>query len=316
MIVTVTLNPALDKTASVDSMRPNALNRLRDVRIDAGGKGVNVSAMVKNLGGRTLATGFAGGSTGDELLARISERGIDHDFVRIGAMTRINLKVMDGEGRLTELNEPGPVILQEEWEQLERKLIGLASGGNLFVLSGSLPGGLPADTYQRLCITLGSAGAPVFVDADGEAFRLALEAPPGYIKPNRYELLQCFGREKDKAPSESLLLELCGNLLDRGVRLVALSLGAEGALFVSAEGCWRGEALPVPVRSTVGAGDSMVGALAYGLDRGLPLEECLALSMAASNGAVTTEGTRAPEAPVVEDLLKQVRLQRLQTCRL
>jgi 1-phosphofructokinase len=311
MIVTVTLNPALDKTALVDVMRANALNRLREVTLDAGGKGVNVSAMARALGGATLAAGFAGGYTGEELLARIAERGIAHDFVRITAMTRINLKVMDAEGRLTELNEPGPVILSEEWEALEQKLSALAAAGNIFVLSGSLPQGIPADTYKNLCVSLRSAGARVFVDADGEAFRRALEAPPDYIKPNRYELLQYFGEEDDGSPTEAHLLGLLRKLLDRGVSLAALSMGAEGALFACPDAAWRAEALPVPVRSTVGAGDCMVGALAYGIERGLPWEECLALSMAASAGAVTTAGTKAPEVSMVEELLKQVRLRRV-----
>jgi 1-phosphofructokinase len=311
MILTVTLNPALDKTAAVDVMRPNALNRLRDITLDAGGKGVNVSAMVKALGGSTLAMGFAGGYAGDELLARIAERGIEHDFVRIKAMTRINLKVADSGGGLTELNEPGPVILAEEWEALEKKLAAKAAAGNIFVLSGSLPRGIPADTYKRLCITLRSAGARVFVDADGEALRLALEAPPDYVKPNRYELLQYFGLEDDGKPTEACLAGLLRKLLDRGVSLAALSMGPQGALFASPEAFWRGEALPVSVRSTVGAGDSMAGALAYGIDKGLPTEQCLALAMAASGGAAATEGTKAPEAQTVENLLKQVKLRRL-----
>ncbi|MDR0376524.1 MAG: 1-phosphofructokinase [Spirochaetaceae bacterium] len=316
MIVTVTLNPALDKTAAVDVMRPNALNRLRDITVDAGGKGVNVSDMIKALGGRTLAAGFAGGYVGDELLARITERGIEHDFVRIKAMTRINLKVMDAGGRLTELNEPGPVILSEEWEALEKKLSSLAAPENIFVLSGSLPRGIPADTYQRLCVALRSAGARVFVDADGEALRLALEAPPDYIKPNRYELLQYFGVENEGGECagdriDAYLTGLLRRLLDRGVSLAALSLGPEGALFVSPEAAWRAGALAVPVRSTVGAGDCMVGALAFGIEQGFPLERCLALSLAASAGAVAADGTQAPSASVVEELVKDVHLRRL-----
>jgi 1-phosphofructokinase len=259
MILTVTLNTALDKTAVVDVLRTNALNRLRDITLDAGDKGVNVSAMVKALGGPTLAVGFAGGYAGDELLARIAERGIEHDFVRIKAMTRINLKVMAADGRLTELNEPGPVIRDEEWDALEKKLAARAGAGNIFVLSGSLPQRIPVDIYKRLCITLRSAGARVFVDADGEALRRALEAPPDYIKPNRYELLQYFGEEDDGKHTEAYLGGLLKKLLDRGVSLAALSMGHEGALFASPEGFWRGEPLPVPVRSTVGAGDSMVG---------------------------------------------------------
>jgi 1-phosphofructokinase len=315
MIVTLTLNPALDKTARVDVMRANGLNRLRDIRVDAGGKGVNVSAVIRALGGDSIAAGFAGGAAGDELLARIAAAGINADFVRIASATRTNLKVLAGDGALTELNEPGPEIAPEEWRLLEAKLLGFAKAGTMFVLSGSLPRGLPADTYRRLCTALRAAGAAVFLDADGRALKLALDAPPeavpDYLKPNRYELLQYFGVPGGGDLGDGELAAYCGRLLSRGIKLAALSLGAAGALFVNKDGIWRAPPLPVPVKSTVGAGDSMVAALAYGLERGLAAEDCFALAMAASAGAVTTEGTRAPEKTAVDRLLKEVVLRRM-----
>jgi 1-phosphofructokinase len=135
-----------------------------------------------------------------------------------------------------------------------------------------------------------------------------MEAPPDFIKPNRYELLRYFGVEDKGERTDGYLLGLLRKLLGRGVKLAALSLGGAGALFACGEYAWRGDALSVPIRSTVGAGDSMTGALAYGIDKGLPLKKCLALSLAASAGAVTTAGTKAPEAPVVKALLKLVTL--------
>ena len=125
MIITVTLNPALDKTASVDVMRANALNRLQNVQLDAGGKGVNVSAIIRSLGGRSVAVGFAGGGAGEELLSRIAGKGLEADFVRIAGSSRTNLKIVDNSGRLTELNEPGPEITPEEWQEMEKKLSGM-----------------------------------------------------------------------------------------------------------------------------------------------------------------------------------------------
>jgi 1-phosphofructokinase len=314
MIITVTLNPALDKTARVDTVRVNALNRLRDITLDAGGKGVNVSAMIRALGGESIAVGFSGG---EELRSLIAKKGLKSDFVRIAAVTRTNLKVVADNGALTEFNEPGPEIRDGEWRELEQKLSGYAVKGNTVVLSGSLPAGLGKDTYKKLSVMLRRAGAAVFLDADGEALKHALDAGPDgvpdYIKPNRYELLQYFGIADDERAGqpETKLVELCRVLLGRGIKLVALSMGEAGAIFVNGEGAWRAPALPVQVRSTVGAGDSMTGALVYGFEQGLPEEQCFALAMAASAGACTTEGTNPPSCALVDTLLTQVRMEKM-----
>jgi 1-phosphofructokinase len=144
----------------------------------------------------------------------------------------------------------------------------------------------------------------VVVDADGEAFRQALEAPPQVIKPNRFELLQYYGLPKD-APDEKLPA-LCRPLLDKGVEWVALSMGSDGAMFFTPRKAARALALDLPVRSTVGAGDSMVGALAYALEAGLGFEDTIRLAMAASGGAATTEGTNPPSLQLVEELKMKV----------
>jgi 1-phosphofructokinase len=315
MIITLTLNPALDKTARVDVMKPHALNRLRDITLTAGGKGVNVSAMIRSLGGESMAVGFAGGGTGKELLSLIAQKGLHADFVPIAAVTRTNLKVIDNDGTLTELNEPGPHISSDEWAALEHKLVNLAGKGSTVVLSGSLPGGLGKDTYKNLSAILRQSGAAVFLDADGEAFKLALEngpdAIPDYIKPNRFELLQYFGIADNDRAGDAKLTELCRSLLDKGVKLVALSMGGEGAIFVNRNGVWRSPAVPVNLRSTVGAGDSMTGALVYGFANALPEEQCFALAMAASAGACITEGTNPPDRALVDKLLEQTRIERI-----
>ena len=315
MIITLTLNPALDKTARVDVMKPNALNRLRDITLNAGGKGVNVSAMIRSLGGESIAVGFAGGGAGEELLSLITQKGLCADFVPVSAATRTNLKVIDNDGTLTELNEPGPHISGDEWVALERKLAGLVKKGSTVVLSGSLPVGLGKDTYKKLSAMMRQIGAMVFLDADSEAFRLALEngpdTIPDYIKPNRFELLQYFGIADDDHVTEVCLVELCRSLLGKGIKLVALSMGGEGAIFADKNGVWRSPAVPVDLRSTVGAGDSMTGALVYGFVNALPDEQCFALAMAASAGACATEGTNPPDRALVDKLLEQTRIERI-----
>lgn len=305
VIVTVTMNPAIDKTARADNLRLHALNRLYDVRVNAGGKGINVAAMVSALGGEVLATGFAGGMEGDILSLELNKGRVPHDFIKIrGVPTRTNLKVVDSDGRLTELNEPGFHVSSDSYDLLVDKLRSYCGKDTLFVLSGSLPPGLVPDTYRNLCDVLKASGASVFLDVDGEAFKLAMQSPPHYIKPNKYELLQFFQASEDTGLSG--LTDMCRELVQAGVRTVTLSLGPQGAICVTKTAAWYAPALNVDVQSPVGAGDCMVGALSYGLSRGLPLEQCFSLSMAASAGAVMTAGTAPPSAGLVQKLLGEV----------
>ena len=315
MIVTLTLNPALDKTARIETLRINALNRLSDVSLDAGGKGINVSSMIQSLGGESIAVGFAGGKSGEELLSMLDSKGLKHDFVRINESTRTNLKIVDFSGSLTEFNERGPNVTTENWQNLESKLFSYARQDTFFVLSGSLCPGLEKDTYKKLCGKLREKGAKVFLDVDGEALKLALEGSineiPHYVKPNQYELLSLKDITDNKSISDSLLLEFANSLLGKGLELCVVSLGEKGALFVNKKGAWRALGLKVKVMSTVGAGDSMVGALVYGLEKNLTLEETFAFSVAASSASCTTKGTQFPDRNLVEKFLKEVRLEKI-----
>ena len=304
MIVTVTMNPALDKTAGLPKLVPGALNRIASVRLDPGGKGVNVSRVVRELGGKSVCTGFVGGDTGRTLVRLLGERGLRAEFLPADGVTRTNLKIVEPDGALTELNEPGFPVTQEALDALLARIRRLAGKTGIVVLSGSLPGGADPGIYRDFTRELKAAGCRVLVDADGEAFRLALEAAPALVKPNRFELLQAFGLPQDTP--DGRLPELCGKLIEKGVGLVILSLGADGAMFFTQGEALRAAGLRVPVRSTVGAGDSMVGAAAFAMERGLPLRELARLAMAASAGAVTTEGTNPPSLETVRELEQNV----------
>lgn len=309
MIVTVTMNPAVDKTAEIDELEPGTLNRLRNVVSDAGGKGINVSKMIKALGGDSLATGFIGGGSGGQICTVLDQMGIRQDFVQVNSATRTNLKLVDSRGRVTELNEPGVRVTDEEMSQLLKKLDALASPETIFVFSGSLPAGMRTDIYQSCIALVAKKGARSFFDADGEAFRLGLEAKPYFIKPNREELQKHFHISYQPELSEQI--RLCRMLLSQGVGSLALSLGAEGALFLKEDSVIRIPGLRVKAHSTVGAGDSMVGALAYAADQHMDYEAGLTLAVAASAGAVTTIGTKAPERSLVDELQKQVQIEQL-----
>jgi 1-phosphofructokinase len=305
MIVTVTMNPALDRTVETDHLRPGELNRLNSVRVDAGGKGVNVSKLVAVLGGETVCTGFVGGESGRELVRRIEALGIKHDFIELDGATRQNFKVVDADGRLTEFNEPGVAASEEELDALLEKTIILARGG-VAVLSGSLPRGADAGIYGRFTERLRAEGCRVVLDADGEAFGRGIEARPHAIKPNRFELLQYCGLPDDTP--DDRLPSLCRELVGRGIDLVVLSMGENGAMFFSRARTVKAPALPIKVRSTVGAGDSMVGAVACALNAGLDFDEMVRLAMAASAGAAAQAGTGFPSLETINKLKEQVQI--------
>ncbi len=309
MIVTFTPNPCIDKTARLQTLEVGELNRLAQVRRDLSGKGINVARMAHALGENVLVTALLGKKGGDWAKSVLDEAGIEHRFVMLDGAVRENLKVLDGAGRLTELNEAGLAVTDAQWAEADAVLLAQAAPGRVFVLSGSLPPGASADTYRRQCAALKAKGAAVLVDADGAALQAALEAPPDIMKPNRFELLQMFGAPQDTPPEG--LYTLCDKLLRRGVRWVALSMGEEGALFASREGAWRAQGLKVDVKSPVGAGDCMVAALAAGTARGWGFCDTAALAMAAGAAAAATEGTNPPDVALVKRLKQGVVLERL-----
>ena len=304
MIVTVTMNPAIDRTVDIDAFVHGGLNRIRRTCMDAGGKGINVSKTVRALGGETVAAGFVAGDAGALIEKVLRENGIRTDFVQVSGETRTNTKVVEAGGTVTELNEPGPQVTEEDIRKLTEKLESYAAPGTLVVLSGSIPRGVPQNIYGVLTERLHARGAQVLLDADGALFAQSLYAKPDIIKPNRMELEQYFAREGDA-------VSLGRQLLDAGISFVAVSMGGDGAVFLKKDCTLTCRGLPVKAHSTVGAGDAMVAALALAWERGLSLREAAALGMAASAGAVTTQGTKPPSRALVEELLKQVEIEEL-----
>lgn len=304
MIVTVTMNPAIDKTVELDRLRPGGLNRIRTVEYDAGGKGINVSKTINELGGESVATGFLAGSAGKTIERVLNERNIRNDFIWVRGETRTNTKVAEAGGAVTELNEPGPFVPEEKTEELLQKLEGYADEHTLFVLAGSVPKGVDHTIYAQIIRRVRQKGAKTLLDADGELFRSSLSAGPDMIKPNRAELEEYAGLGGSAMEEE--LLSLARALRSRGIGMAAVSMGKDGAIFVRGDYEVRCPALTVEAHSTVGAGDAMVAALAYSWDRGLDNRETVRLCMAVSAGAVTTIGTKPPAREVVETLKKQV----------
>lgn len=307
MIITVTMNPAIDKTVDIEHLERGGLNRITHVEQDAGGKGINVSKTISKLGGESIAIGFVAGNAGQIIENVMNEWGIKNDFIQISGETRTNTKVFEPTGELTELNEPGPVAEEKDVQALLDKLESYAKEDTLFVLAGSIPRGVEKDIYYQIIERVHKKGAKVLLDADGELFTKALEAGPDMIKPNRVELEQYAGI--DYVASEQELLEIARKMMEKGIDTVAVSMGKSGAIFLKEDYQVRCPGLKVKAHSTVGAGDAMVAALSYSWDQKMSSEDTVKMCMAVSAGAVTTIGTKPPTRDVVDSLIEQVKIE-------
>lgn len=307
MIYTVTLNPALDKTVVISNFSVGSVNRIQSLRVDAGGKGINVSKCLDNLGIKSIAAVIVGGNTGQQLKGMLNELGISYLDTSVSEQTRTNLKIIDpDQGKNTDINEPGPNVSEATLKELRNHLGVKICPDDIVILSGSLPKGADVSLYKEWTNFFQSLGAKVYLDADGEAMRLGIQALPYLIKPNDEELSRLLGKPMD---SLEYLLQAGHSLLDSGIQEVVISLGGKGALFLNQEGSYLAEALTVPVRSTVGAGDSMVAAMAYGKEKNLPRQQQIQLAVAMGAASVMCDGTQAPEKDLVWELAKQVKIQ-------
>ena len=307
MIITVTMNPAIDKTADVDELIIGGVNRLKDIRIDAGGKGINVSKTLRVLNKPNMACGFIGGNMGSRIQSTLQKQMIMADFVLIEGETRSNLKVRSIFG-MTAFDEPGPVIKPEELKQLFDKVKAHAKPGTLFVLSGSAPAGVPDDTYKKMTELLHQCGCKVFLDTSGALLRLGLEASPDYIKPNLTELMSLYGIKNKFESREAMIawaVEKASELQSKGPKLVAISLGADGAVFCDGFESIHVPAKQVEVESPVGAGDAMTAAIAYCIDSNMMFRDIIRYAMAVSAGACMMEGSQPPTKEIIVKLLRQ-----------
>ncbi|MGW4161134.1 1-phosphofructokinase family hexose kinase [Streptomyces sp. NPDC004788] len=279
MILTVTLNPALDITHRVDRLSPHSAHRVRDVGARAGGKGVNVSRVLHTLGLLTLVTGLAGGPTGEAVRRELSHAELPERLTPIDGETRRTVAVVDEHtGDTTTLLEPGPVVRPHEWRDFLTGFDACLGPTTVAVLSGSLPPGLPADAYATLVRAARARGVPAIVDTSGPALLAALPAGPALVKPNADELVEATGERDPRRAAEALRAA--------GAEAVVASLGPDGLLAVDSSGAWRATP-PERLRGNpTGAGDAAVAALARGLAAGVSWPRRLAEAVALSAAAV------------------------------
>ncbi|MCR8713273.1 1-phosphofructokinase family hexose kinase [Stenotrophomonas indicatrix] len=265
--VTVTLNPAIDQTVRLVRLQPGHVHRARSSRDDAGGKGINVAACLADWGVPTTALGVLGDSNDGVFSALFAERSIADGCLRIPGHTRTNIKLVEeASGETTDINLPGLSLCDADLDAVSGRLATLLQPGLPVVLSGSLPAGLPADAWAQLQAQAGAAGARVLLDTSGDALVAALSgaqgALPYAVKPNRHELEAWTGTS---LPDRSALLAAGQALVERGVALVAISMGIDGALFIDRSGALVARPPRLAQGSTVGAGDAMVAGIAAAL---------------------------------------------------
>ena len=306
MITTICLNPALDRTVTVDSLVLGHVNRIRTTRTDVGGKGVNVAVVCRRLGLDAQVIGCAGVDGYSKLRAKAKAEDIGCDFHTVEGAIRINTKVvsLDGSG-VTELNEPGPTLTAEDLDVFFDMAAEAAAGSEYVVITGSLPPGCPVHTYRNLIEML---HVPCILDVGGAALAEGVKAKPFLIKPNHHELAATVGRELHTLED---IRAAAQTFVEGGVRHVVVSLGKDGALYVGVEGCFYAPEIPVEVRSTVGAGDALVGGLLYGLVKHGTMREGCRAGAAAGTASVMTEGTQLINLDDFERLLTQVQIQDL-----
>jgi len=305
MIYTVTLNPALDRALEVDELVPDDANRIRWECSYAGGKGIDASRVIQVLGGESVALGFVGGFHGMELEQRLLRQGVRCDFVETRGETRTNILIFEKNKKThTSLNASGQKVNEVEIGEMLDKIRDVESPG-YFIVSGSVPEGVPVDIYEKIITLARERGALVALDADGEVMRRGLAAQPDFIKPNMHELGRLVKRQLSSVEDAREAAEV---VLDRGISTILVSMGDMGALLVTDEVRLLGIPPRVEVDSTVGAGDSFLAGFILAHSRGEAYESCLRLAMATGAAAAMTPGTELARKKDVEDILPGVEI--------
>ena len=300
MIYTVTFSPALDYIVSLDELKNGEINRSLKEKILPGGKGINVSIVLSNLGNKSIALGFIGGFVGDYIEKELHRANILTDFVRLDGNTRINIKVKDNKEE-TAINGQGPNVSDEKIEELISKLKSLNSS-DILVISGAIPSTLPSNTYEKLLERIKNQNVQLIVDTTNENLLKTLTYKPLLVKPNKEELEELFNTRID---SDEQLVANAKKLISMGCQNVIVSLGGDGALLVTNTGCVKKIKAPKGiVKNTVGAGDSLVAGFIDEYSKSKNIEAAFKRGIACGSASAFSEDLATLEK--VEELLKQI----------
>lgn len=307
-ILTLTLNPALDLTVQMSRMEPGQVNRSDAMHTHAAGKGVNVAQVLADLGHQLTVSGFLGEDNLQAFEALFAKRGFVDAFIRVPGESRSNLKLAEADGRITDINGPGPLVSEAAQQALLDRLDQIAPGHDAVVVAGSLPQGISPAWLQALIVRLKNLGLNVALDTSGEALRAALKAGPWLIKPNTEELADVLGCEVVSVAAQA---EVASRLHAQGIEHVVISHGADGVNWFSVGSAMHATPPKVSVVSTVGAGDSLLAGMLHGLLSADTPEQTLRTATAIAAMAVTQIGFGIGDAAQLARLEQGVRVRPL-----
>ncbi|EHJ92150.1 1-phosphofructokinase [Vreelandella boliviensis] len=310
-VLCITLNPALDLAFNLDTLVLGSVNRPTSAQLDAAGKGVNVARVLAGLGHDVTVSGFLGADNDAPFQLAFAKYALTDAFVRVPGETRINAKIAEQSGRVTDINGPGMPIDAEHLQALTHKLdaeLTSATPPQAIVLAGSLPPGLSLDDFSQLLSHLNTSVVPLWVDTSGPALNTAIATHPAGVKPNENELAEWAGEDMTSSDTR---LNAAKRLHQSGIANALISAGAEGVLWVSAQGAWHATPPKVTATNTVCAGDTFVAGMLHGLLSGHAPEHTLRFATALSAEAVRHVGVGDPHAADFDSLQQHTRIRRL-----
>jgi 6-phosphofructokinase 2 len=311
MIVTVTLNPSLDQTITVDGLIIDETNRWASTRLYAGGKGIDVSRAIHEMGGMTTAYGFVGGVAGRTVEILLDEEDVPFSFTPIDQETRTNFIISDTKtGQQTRIGAPGPRISKREFDRFHRKMRHISPKPDLMVVGGSIPPGVPVNVYYDIITEARDFGVRCILDSEGRWLEEGIKAKPYLIKPNIHEAEELLNVQLS---SEHDIISAALSLVERETEIVVISRGKDGIIAATKEKIFKAVPPPVKIKSAVGAGDCTIAGLALKLARGEPLIEACRLAVAMGTACVLTPGTELCHRADVKRLLPQVKVWEMTT---
>ena len=309
MILTVTLNAAIDKRYVVEEFKVGEVNRVKDCAYVPGGKGLNVSKPAAVAGAEVVATGFVGGHAGNYIEASLKDYHVKSAFYHLESESRSCINIWDEKNCVqTEFLEPGFTVTESEFQGFVEEFKELVKKADVVAMSGSVPKGLDGTAYQKLVKVVKDAGKKVILDTSGKLLEMGIEACPTMIKPNIDEIRMLTGKECNEIGE---IVEAAKEIHARGVEVVAVSLGADGSLAVSDEGVFRAIVPRIDAVNTVGCGDSMIAGFALGFAEGLGIEETLRKASAISAAAALREETGYFVMEDMQRLYPQIKIEKM-----
>lgn len=314
MILTVTLNAAIDKRYVVENFKEGEVNRVLECEYVPGGKGLNVSKPLAVAKADVVATGFVGGFAGEYICSRLSEYKVRDGFYRVKEESRSCINIWDvAKKKQTEFLEPGLTIKAADWEGFEKHFTELIAAADVVTMSGSVPKGLDSSAYKKLIAIGKSMGKKMILDTSGKLLVEAVESIPYMIKPNIDEIAMLTGRQiKVDAPDFfDTVIAAAKQVFEKGVSIVVVSLGADGSVMVCPDGIYRAIVPKIDAVNTVGCGDSMIAGFALGISEGLSFVDTLKKASAISAAAAMTEETGWFKLEDMNNLLPQIKVEKL-----